>query len=187
MPPALVLWYASLCVFASINMVVWTWGARLLAARSADLPADVLATRRLILGLSAIYVLGCAFRSVLPMLDEPRICLHDTPLSRIAVGRGVATIAELCFVVQWALLLHEAAGAERHRLVKQAAHALVPLAIAAEAVSWLAVLTRNNLLHAVENSLWTLGATVVLAALWMMRESVGERRNRGLPHVHGCG
>ena len=60
--------------------------------------------------LSAVYVLGCGFRSVLPMVDVPRICLHDTWISRIVVGRSIATVAELAFVAQWALLMREAGG-----------------------------------------------------------------------------
>lgn len=178
MPRALAFWYACLCTFALLNVVAWAWAARRLALGSAELPAEVFATRRVMLGLSAVYVLGCAFRALLPMLDGPRICLHDTPLSRIAVGRSVATIAELCFVAQWALLLREAAVTEAHRLVKQVAHALLPLAVAAEAASWLAVLTRNNLLHAVENSLWTFGGALVLVAVWVLRENAGARSQR---------
>ncbi len=180
MPTALLLWYACLCAFALLNVVAWAWTARRLALRSAELSAEVLATRRRLLGLSAVYVLGCAFRAVFPMLDEPRICLHDTVLSRIAVGRGIATIAELCFVVQWALLLREAAGTAGHRFVKHVAFGVLPLAVAAEGASWLAILTRNNFLHAVENSLWTFGAALVLVALWALRGSADARDERRL-------
>src|SRR5262249_47976162 len=126
-----------------------------------------------------IYLLGCAFRSVLPMLDVQRICLHDTLLSRIAVGRGVATVAELAFVAQWALLLREAAVDQHRPIVAQAHRALLPLGVAAEIVSWLGVLTRNNLLHAIENSLWTLGAALVLVSLAAMLDGADARR-RGM-------
>jgi hypothetical protein len=68
-------------------------------------------------GLCTAYVIGCAFRSVLPQADVQRICLFDTWLSSILVGRSVATVAELCFAVQWAIVLREvgrlAAIAER--------------------------------------------------------------------------
>ena len=84
--------------------------------------------RRRLLWLSALYVLGCGFRSVLPMIDVPRLCLHDTWVSYIAVGRSVATVAELAFAAQWALLLREA-GATR------ASRAVVPLIVAAEILS----------------------------------------------------
>jgi hypothetical protein len=133
-----------------------------------------------LLWLSAVYVAGCAFRSLMPMLDEPRICLHDTPLSRIVVGRSVATIAEIAFVVQWALLLREAAGASRHPIVRRVAYLLLPLVVLAETFSWLAVLTRSNLLHAFENSVWTLGGALVLAAFVALHKDARGRRKRAL-------
>jgi hypothetical protein len=136
--------------------------------------------RRSLLWLSAIYVFGCGFRSALPMIDVPRLCLHDTWLSYIAVGRSVATVAELAFAVQWALLLREA-GATR------ASRAVVPLIAVAEALSWLAVLTTNDLFHALENSLWTLTAALAMAFLATRWRSVGDRGKRVIAAAIACG
>jgi hypothetical protein len=172
------LWHTVLCAFAVVNVAAWLWAARRLQRRAAHLPEEMLAVRRTVLYLSAVYVAGCAFRSALPMLDVQRICLDDTVLSRIAIGRSVATVAELAFVAQWALLLREAARNESRPLVRRASFALLPLGIAAEAVSWLGILTRNNLLHAVENSLWTLGAVLVLLALVALLAGAEGRRRR---------
>ena len=105
------------------------------------------------------------------MVDVPRICLHDTWISRIFVGRSVATVAELAFAAQWALLLGEA-GATR------ASQAIVPLIAVAEVLAWFAVLTKNDFLHAAENSLWTLAAVFVVAFLasrWRLEEERGKR------------
>jgi len=44
--------------------------------------------------LCAAYVFGCAFRSFLPRAEV--ICLFDTWLSSVALGRTVATAAEIC-------------------------------------------------------------------------------------------
>src|SRR5262245_61301637 len=101
MTDAVTTWWWLLCGVALLNVVAWGYSARLLALRTADLSAATYSTRRLILWLGAGYVLGCAFRSVLPMVDVPRLCLHDTALSRIVIGRSVATIAELCFAGQF--------------------------------------------------------------------------------------
>ena len=180
MPIELMAWHASLCLFAVLNGLSWLFLARRFAGRSATLPADVRETRRALLWLSAVYVLGCAFRSLWPMLDEPRVALFDTPFSRIAVGRSVATIAEICFVAQWVLLLHEAAAGTGRWFLKRIANLLLPLAVAAETVSWLAVLKRNNLWHAVENSLWTFGALLVLVALARLRTIVQPNARRWL-------
>ena len=164
-------WWALLCGAAALNVVAWGVSARALERRAPEWPPEVLATRRVLLALAAVYVAGCAFRSLLPMLDVQRYCLHDTWLSRIAVGRSVASVAELAFVVQWALLMREA-GAVR------AARAVVPLIGAAEVLSWLAVLTTNDLFHAAENALWTVAAgfaAAFLASRWRYEGARGRR------------
>ncbi|MGQ0653390.1 MAG: hypothetical protein ACT4P4_14170 [Betaproteobacteria bacterium] len=154
-----------------MNVVAWSLSARMLDARRASFSPDEYARRRIVLGLAAVYVLGCAFRSVLPMVDVPRLCLHETPLSRIFAGRSVATVSELAFAAQWALLMAEA-GAVR------AARAVVPLIVVAEILSWLAVLTTNDFFHAAENSTWTLTAALAAGFLATRRplEGVAGRR-----------
>ena len=156
------IWWTALCAAAVLNVSLWVYSARKLAGRRADFPAEVYATRRVLLGLAAVYVAGCAFRSVFPMVDVPRTCLHDTFISRIFVGRLVATAAELAFALQWVILLREAGAPLAARLI-------TPFLVTAEAFSWVAVLTQNNLMHAVENSLWTLSAVAAaagIASLW---------------------
>jgi hypothetical protein len=155
----------ALCAAALLNAALWGVSAWWLAP-----DPEVEATRRALLWLSALYVAGCVFRSLLPMIDVPRYCLHDTPVSRIFVGRSVATVAELAFVAQWALLMHEA-GAVR------AAGALVAIIAIAELLSWVAVLTRNDLFHAAENALWTLAAGLAaafLASRWSYEGALGR-------------
>jgi hypothetical protein len=174
-PEAWLIWWSTLCTATAINVAAWCYSARLLDRRKTALSPDVYATRRLLLTLAAIYVIGCGFRSVLPMVDVPRVCLHDTWISRIAVGRTIATVAELAFAVQWALLLREVAAAGRSGLVLQVSRALVPLIVLAELCSWYAVLTTNNLLHAIENSLWTLGAVLAAAGIVAVRPLLDEK------------
>lgn len=58
------------------------------------------------------------------------------------------------------------------RFATLVSHTLVPLIVVAEVLSWGAVLTANYLLHTVENSLWTLGAAVALAAFVSLRSSL---------------
>lgn len=167
MQGSLLAWWLALCAAVIVNVLAWAWSARRLARSAEQMPAEMLALRRRLLWLSAGYVLGCAFRSIFPMVDAPRICLHDTWISRIVVGRTVATAAELCFAFQWALLLREAgAGARTATFV---ASLIVPIIAVAEIFSWSAVLTSNYLLHAVENSLWALAAALALAGFLSVR------------------
>src|ERR671924_2111445 len=137
MTEATLAWWKLLSLAGVINLAAWYATRELLeAGRERFAPAEY-ATRRALFWLAGVYVAGCAFRSFLPMIDVPRLCLHETAVSRIFVGRTVATVAELAFAAQWALLLREA-GAVR------AARAVLGLLAAAEALSWLAVLTTNE-------------------------------------------
>lgn len=177
--PASLIWWLALCAAALANVALWMYSARRLGQRRADFPPDTYATRQLLLWLSALYVAGCAFRSFFPMVDVPRTCLHDTWISRIFVGRTVATAAELAFSLQWVLLLKEAG-------VRVVPRIIVAALIAAELFSWAAVLTQNNIYHAIENSLWTLSAALAAAGVLSLWPEVGERGKRVILGVVGC-
>jgi hypothetical protein len=116
--------------------------------------------------LCAAYVIGCAFRSMLPRADVQRICLFDTWLSSVFVGRSVATVAEMCFIIQWAIVLRAFARVAHADSAGNIAKAIVPVVAAAEACSWYAVITTNYLGNVLENSLWT--AAFVLIAIALM-------------------
>jgi hypothetical protein len=133
--------------------------------RNGAVPRDGIFTIEPLLLLSTAYVLGCAFRSILPRADVQRICLFDTWLSSVLVGRSVATVAEICFVAQWAIVLRafaEVANAESARNISKT---IVPLVVLAEACSWYAVITTNYLGNVLENSLWTVIFVLVAIAL----------------------
>ena len=102
----------------------------------------------LMLLLSAAYVFGCAFRSFLPRADVQRICLFDTWLSSVVVGRSVATVAEIAFVAQWAIILHQLGTMTGAETALNAAWVIVPLILIAECFSWYAVLTTHYLYNA---------------------------------------
>jgi len=87
--------------------------------------------------------------------------LFDTWLSSVAVGRSVATVAETCFAVQWAINLHQLGTMTGSDTSLNAAWAIVPLILIAQCFSWYAVLTTNYLGHAVENSIWAAAFFVV--------------------------
>ncbi len=70
------------------------------------------------------------------------------------VGRSVATVAEVCFVAQWAIVLHQLGTMTGADTTLNAAWMIVPLIVIAQCFSWYAVLTTNYLGHAIENSIW---------------------------------
>lgn len=162
---AVVLWSSGLVVLAVVNLLLWMRAARRLQILSPTLPDDFRRNRRLQLWLSAGYVFGCAFRSVVPVFDVPRVALIDSPLASVLVGRSVATLAELCFVAQWALILSAASRVTGSAFGRWSARTVLPLVFTAEICSWYSVLTTSNLGHAFEESLWALSAALMVASL----------------------
>jgi hypothetical protein len=153
-------WWGLLTLVSAANIAVWFSLYRQLH----DQPTGGLGNTsgiELMLLLCAAYVFGCAFRSFLPRADVQRICLFDTWLSSVVVGRSVATVAEICFAGQWAILLYQLGAMTGASTTVNAAWVIVPLILIAECFSWYAALTTNYLGHAIENSIWGFGFTVV--------------------------
>jgi hypothetical protein len=153
-------WWALLTLVSSVNIAVWFLLYRYLQEpRTGNLGST--SGIELMLLLCAAYVFGCAFRSFLPRADVQRICLFDTWLSSVMVGRSVATVAEVCFAAQWAIILHHLGTMMGADTTLNAAWVVVPLILVAQCFSWHAVLTRNYLGHAVENSIWGVAFFIV--------------------------
>ena len=146
-------WWGLLTLVSGVNIAVWFVLYRELPMAPAG-AAGSSSSIGIMLLFCAAYVFGCAFRSFLPRADVQRICLFDTFLSSVMVGRTVATVAEVCFVVQWAIILHHLGTMTGAETVLNVAWLIVPLILIAECLSWYAVLTRNYLGNAIENSLW---------------------------------
>jgi hypothetical protein len=153
-------WIFLLCVSA-VNIALWLLLQRRVLREARGGRGGVLRIEVLVL-LSAAYVLGCAFRSALPRTDVERLCLLDTWLSAVMVGRSVATIAELAFAAQWAIVLHQLARAADSGVARTIAAGVVPLIVLAEICSWYSVITTSYLGNTVENSIW--GVTFLLIA-----------------------
>jgi hypothetical protein len=158
------LWWGFLLIVSVGNIALWLALHRRARRRLPGSTARVFRVELMVL-LCAAYVFGCAFRSVLPRADVQRICLFDTWLSSIAVGRTVATIAEICFVIQWAIVLRELARFAQSDLARNVSLTIVPLILLAEACSWYAVATTSYLGNAVENSLWAVTFLLIAVAL----------------------
>ncbi len=158
------LWWTFLVGVSALNIAL-LFGLRAVyrvnpfGAANAIFAAEPLAL------LSVVYVLGCAFRSLLPRADVERICLFNTWLSSVLIGRSVATLAELCFAVQWVIVLRELDRITHSDTAKNIARLIVPLIVLAEICSWYAVISTNFLGNVLENSLWTIAFALVAVAL----------------------
>jgi hypothetical protein len=165
MPTDTLTWWAFLCAVSSLNVAAWSWSAAVLRRRHAQRHPETWAFSRVQLLLSAGYVFGCAYRSALPVFDVQRLCLVDTWFSSVIVGRSVATLAELCFAAQWALLLRAASLSAGSTLGRQVSDLVVPMIAVAEVCSWHAVLTTSNFGHVLEESIWGLCGALLAASL----------------------
>jgi hypothetical protein len=167
-------WWSLLTLVSAINIAAWfSLYHYLQQPRTGDLGST--SGIELMLLLCAAYVFGCAFRSFLPRADVQRICLFDTWLSSVMVGRSVATVAEVCFAAQWAIALHQLGTMTGADTTLNVAWVIVPLILIAECFSWHAVLTRNYRGNAIENSIWALTFFIVAVGLCRL-----------LPEFHGA-
>jgi hypothetical protein len=160
-------WWGFLTLVSAANIAIWVALYRQFGEQTSS-------EISLMLLLCAGYVFGCAFRSILPRADVQRICLFDTWLSSVVVGRSVATIAELCFAAQWAVILNQLGAMTNADTTLTIALVILPLLVIAECFSWYAVLTTNYLGNAIENSIWAVAFFLVGIAL-----------ARLLPEYHG--
>ena len=153
-------WWALLAVCSNGNIALWFILYRQFYEQSTG-SLDSTSDLKLMLFLCGAYVFGCAFRSFLPRADVQRICLFDTWLSSVLIGRLVATVAEVCFAVQWAIILRQLGGIAGADTTLNVAWAIVPLIVVAQCCSWYGVLTTNYLANAIENSIWAFAFLVV--------------------------
>jgi hypothetical protein len=169
-------WWGLLTVVSGANIAGWFLLYRQLHEQPTGSPGSTSGIELMLL-LCAAYVFGCAFRSLLPRADVQRICLFDTWLSSVVVGRSVATVAEICFAAQWAIILHQLGTMTGADTTLNAAWVIVPLILIAECFSWYGVLTTNYLGNAIENSIWAVAFFVVGIGLCrLLPEFDGEVR-----------
>lgn len=147
------LWWKFLCVTAVINIGVWMWAIVV----NSDMQSFSYAQPV----LSGIYVFVCAFRSFLPRIDLERYCLFDHPLSSVMLGRSLATLAEICFSIQCAMLIYDLGEFVESPTIMFISYTIVPVIVLAQISCWYAALSLNHFWHGIEESAWVV--MIVLA------------------------
>jgi hypothetical protein len=150
-----ILWWAGLCGASLLNVGMWLVAARI------ELPDTHYRSWQLV--LSGVYVTACAFRSLFPRVDLERLCLWNTRLSAIFIGRSVATLAEMCFAIQCALFLSKLSEITGLIYLEMLASCIVPVIVVAQLLCWYAVLSLNHFGHVCEELLWTFMFALVAA------------------------
>jgi hypothetical protein len=164
------IWWSFLVAASVLNICIWFW-LRFYRFSGENI-ASLFNFRnhpKSIIWFSAFYVFVCAFRSILPRADVQRICLFDTWLSSVFVGRFVATIAELAFIAQWSIIFGLIGLALRDRWIQRFSKIILFTILTAECFSWYAVISTHYLGNSVEESLWGLtylGISVVTLRTW---------------------
>ena len=187
LPVGLSIWWLGLCTVSVINigLLATFWIKHLKKSPIAQRKAYVLQRRQL--WLSTFFVMGCAFRSFLPRADVRRTTLVDSWLSSILVGRTVATIAELCFVAQWAHLLETFARPAKLDRIVSFSNLIFPTILMAEIFSWQGVLTTNNFWHFLEESIWGACEVGLTASALAMRSRYQEPPKQFMGWMALCG
>jgi hypothetical protein len=162
---AVLVWWLGMSIASVFNLILWV-----VVVERERRPGGHLQARRWGQALLAgVFMLGCGFRSFLPRAEALRICVYDSWWSNAVLGRAVATVAELAFVLQWTILLWEWIEVVGTPLGRKLSRLYLPLIVAAEACSWFSALTTNALGSVIEESLWTLTAGLVLVTLVALR------------------
>jgi hypothetical protein len=176
------LWWIFLAVISVLNVSFWLWLGVYLRKRR---PGETLTS--IMWKLAGAYTLVCAFRALLPRADVQRIVLWDTWFSSVLVGRTVATLAELAFVAQWAIMLYFVSQQVNRPAVRLVSLAIVPLIFIAEIFSWYAVVTTNYLGNTVEESLWAFTYVLIGISLLILQASlVGSLKWAARAAIIGC-
>ena len=171
MEKEVLIWWVILSFISVLNVAAWLYSVILVRRRKPYISVEDYILSRRILILAGIYVVGCGIRAVLPRIDAQRISLIDHWLSSIVVGRSVATIAELCFVAQWALLLHAIGKYKDEGFVRHISYWILPIIVVAEVFSWTSVVTTINFGHVIEESLWAFTACLIFVCFAILHSS----------------
>ena len=143
-----IIWWRILCGVAVLNILLFV-----LTACSVSVASPYV---RWHLILSGIYTAVCAYRSFWPRIGVERYCLVDAMRSSMVFGRTAATVAEVSFAIQIALILDEMGGLAGLSWVQSMAVPVVLLLALAQLFCWWSVLTLNHAGHAIEESIWGL-------------------------------
>ncbi len=149
-------WWIGMCVLVFVNVSL---GILLVAYAFQCQNKNAKSSVILVAILAFIYIIVCGFRSVLPRQDVERICLIKTPLSTPFVGRSLATIAEMAYVILIAIcmvtLVKLSLKKNNYQTIWNTILYLgVIMIFMAEIFSWIGCLSECTLWNALEESLW---------------------------------
>lgn len=184
---SVLIWWAGMSAIAVFNVFLLRYSYRVFRRKKPSMSPELLKFRNWQFYLATIYTFGCGFRSILPRGDIRRIVMVDHWISAVAIGRSVATIAELSFILQLSIMLYEGGKFSGNKTVQNLAKLPFPLIIIAEMFSWYACTTTNYMGTVIEESLWAVSATIILIGLLLARKHyIGKQLRFIYASVIGC-
>ena len=159
------IWWLGISIIAAINIILWFFSVRYFLRTHTKQEISFNNLRYWQIWLSGVYVFVCAYRSFLPRVDVQRYVLYDSWFSNILLGRSFATIAELCFAIQWAIILYQFTKRSDDPISRRMPYYIVGLIVIAENCSWYAVISTNYLGHVFEESIWGICTILIIYSL----------------------
>jgi hypothetical protein len=185
------VWWLSLSLVACTNVYLLARGIGRQQQQQLQNNSDDVCYLRDMRRCACMFTASCAVRSFWPRVDVERTCFFDSIMSTTLVGRSFAFCAEMCFAWQLSSVLarigvdlQRASGSSGRSngfaLVRGVAAGVFPVLCVAQGCCWSGVLTKVQMWHALEESLWMLsvGAVALSCAflsfkLWQLPHEAG--------------
>lgn len=139
---------------------------------------NVNTVQKILIAFSFIYTIVCAVRSFWLRKDVEQVCFFDVGISTPYVGRSLATIAELCYILiiiivfcYIILYISKIANKNLHVLF-WLVKITFPIIIIAEIFSWLGCISKYYLWNAAEESLWMISACIFILVAFILYSNI---------------
>lgn len=197
------IWWSSLLVIAASNCVLYALAVKayfkaVAADREGENPSPGLEapSRWTLLLLAFPFVLESNYRCVFPGIYTERVVLWDTPLNSIAIDRTLACIGEICWGLQYSILLNQLnrelaeVGSKPSRVVQVFSYLIPAFVVGGEYACLWEVATTNNLYCVYEVVLWFIQYLMVFVAAgiiwyrcWKVKAKISAK---GKGFLGGC-
>lgn len=136
--------------------------------------------------LVAIYVIVCGIRSLWPRLDTKCICVFDNKISSPLIGRSLATIAEMAFIILLVLItntiltiIQKSFGSSPlMEALKILNIMIIPTIFIAQMTCWYGITTKDYFWEIIEGALWTYAIIVIFVIyLYLYIKTLGKNIN----------
>lgn len=133
--------------------------------------------------LVAIYVLVCAIRSIWPRLDTKCTCVFNNKISSPFVGRSLATVAEMSFIILLVMITNtiiiilekSQGGSQITSTLKILNLMILPTIFIAQMTCWYGITTKNYFWEIIEGALWTYAIIILFVVyLFIYIKTVGK-------------